>query len=51
MSWQLLFFIVLTIGGLWVILWESRPRKLALSPLTTFPPAKPDPDEGIKSLG
>jgi hypothetical protein len=39
---QLLLFLVLSLVGLWVILWESRPRKLELSSLTTLPPAKPD---------
>jgi hypothetical protein len=43
MSLQLFFFIVLSIVGLWVILWESRPRKLDLAPTATLPPARPDP--------
>jgi hypothetical protein len=39
---QLLIFLVISLVGLWVILWESRPRKLEISPLTTPPPAQSD---------
>jgi hypothetical protein len=40
---QLLIFLVISLVGLWVILWESRPRKLDLSSLTRLPPVKPEP--------
>jgi hypothetical protein len=40
---QLLIFLVISLVGLGVILWESRPRKLQLPPPTTLPPAQPEP--------
>jgi hypothetical protein len=40
---QLLIFLILSLVGLWVILWESRPRKLELSQRATLLPTTPEP--------
>jgi hypothetical protein len=40
---QLLIFFVLSLAGLGLILWESRPRQLQLCPLPPLSPGQSEP--------